>query len=67
MANLASRSASRAKAQQPCAIFDRVQFFSIWLGAGLFWSRSYATKDVRFRVEARVSMLKGVEDLVDTV
>ncbi|KAF3793522.1 Chaperonin [Nymphaea thermarum] len=35
--------------------------------ARLSWSRNYAAKDIRFGVEARALMLKGVEDLADTV
>ncbi|XP_022959286.1 chaperonin CPN60-1, mitochondrial [Cucurbita moschata] len=31
------------------------------------WSRNYAAKDVKFGVEARGLMLKGVEDLADAV
>lgn len=31
------------------------------------WSRNYAAKDIRFGVEARALMLKGVEELADAV
>lgn len=31
------------------------------------WSRNYAAKDIRFGVEARAVMLKGVEELADAV
>lgn len=33
----------------------------------LSWSRNYAAKDIRFGVEARASMLRGVEELADAV
>lgn len=33
----------------------------------LGWSRNYAAKDIRFGVEARALMLKGVEELVEVV
>ncbi|KAK4478252.1 hypothetical protein RD792_017537 [Penstemon davidsonii] len=33
----------------------------------LGWSRNYAAKDIRFGVEARALMLKGVEELADAV
>ncbi|PHT38535.1 Chaperonin CPN60-2, mitochondrial [Capsicum baccatum] len=33
----------------------------------LSWSRNYAAKDIRFGVEARALMLKGVEELADAV
>ncbi|PHU21465.1 Chaperonin CPN60-2, mitochondrial [Capsicum chinense] len=33
----------------------------------LNWSRNYAAKDIRFGVEARALMLKGVEELADAV
>lgn len=33
----------------------------------LGWNRNYAAKDIRFGVEARALMLKGVEDLADAV
>lgn len=31
------------------------------------WSRNYAAKDIRFGVEARALMLKGVEELAEAV
>lgn len=37
------------------------------VGSRLAWSRNYAAKDIRFGVEARAMMLKGVEDLADAV
>ncbi|URE47423.1 Chaperonin [Musa troglodytarum] len=37
------------------------------IGSRLGWSRNYAAKDIRFGVEARALMLKGVEDLSDAV
>ena len=33
----------------------------------LGWNRNYAAKDIRFGVEARSLMLKGVEDLAEAV
>ncbi|KAJ9176535.1 hypothetical protein P3X46_011838 [Hevea brasiliensis] len=37
------------------------------IGGRLTWSRNYAAKDIKFGVEARALMLKGVEDLADAV
>ncbi|KAG6488491.1 hypothetical protein ZIOFF_049734 [Zingiber officinale] len=37
------------------------------IGSRLGWSRNYAAKDIRFGVDARALMLKGVEDLADAV
>ncbi|XP_057959286.1 chaperonin CPN60-2, mitochondrial [Malania oleifera] len=37
------------------------------IGSRLSWNRNYAAKDVRFGVEARALMLKGVEELADAV
>ncbi|KAK6914208.1 Chaperonin Cpn60/GroEL/TCP-1 family [Dillenia turbinata] len=37
------------------------------IGSRLSWSRNYAAKDVKFGVEARALMLKGVEELADAV
>lgn len=31
------------------------------------WNRNYAAKDIKFGVEARALMLKGVEDLAEAV
>lgn len=31
------------------------------------WSRNYAAKDIKFGVEARALMLRGVEELADAV
>lgn len=37
------------------------------ISSRLGWSRNYAAKDIRFGVEARALMLKGVEDLAEAV
>ncbi|KAK1362649.1 chaperonin CPN60-2, mitochondrial [Heracleum sosnowskyi] len=37
------------------------------IGSRLHLSRNYAAKDIRFGVEARASMLRGVEELADAV
>lgn len=37
------------------------------IGSRLNWRRNYAAKDIRFGVDARALMLKGVEDLADAV
>ncbi|GJN30276.1 hypothetical protein PR202_gb18567 [Eleusine coracana subsp. coracana] len=37
------------------------------VGSRLAWSRNYAAKDIRFGVEARALMLRGVEELADAV
>ncbi|OAY55448.1 chaperonin CPN60-2, mitochondrial [Manihot esculenta] len=37
------------------------------IGSRLNWSRNYAAKDIKFGVEARALMLKGVEELADAV
>ncbi|CAL9759281.1 unnamed protein product [Musa acuminata subsp. burmannicoides] len=37
------------------------------IGSRVGWSRNYAAKDIRFGVEARALMLKGVEELADAV
>ncbi|KAJ4844842.1 hypothetical protein Tsubulata_017642 [Turnera subulata] len=37
------------------------------VGSRLNWSRNYAAKDIRFGVEARALMLRGVEELADAV
>ncbi|XP_057965112.1 chaperonin CPN60-2, mitochondrial-like [Malania oleifera] len=37
------------------------------IGGSLSWSRNYASKDIKFGVEARALMLKGVEELADAV
>ncbi|KAL4297073.1 hypothetical protein GQ457_12G001660 [Hibiscus cannabinus] len=36
-------------------------------GSRLSWNRNYAAKDIKFGVEARALMLKGVEELADAV
>lgn len=53
-ANLVSKaSAARSSSQQ--------------IGSRVGWNRNYAAKDIRFGVEARALMLKGVEELADAV
>ncbi|KAF7837376.1 chaperonin CPN60-2, mitochondrial [Senna tora] len=37
------------------------------VGSTLSWRRNYAAKDIKFGVEARAVMLKGVEELADAV
>jgi chaperonin GroEL len=37
------------------------------VGSRLAWSRNYAAKDIKFGVQARALMLKGVEELADAV
>ncbi|KAH6816135.1 heat shock protein 60 [Perilla frutescens var. frutescens] len=37
------------------------------IGSRVGWNRNYAAKDIRFGVEARALMLKGVEELADAV
>ncbi|XP_078433129.1 chaperonin CPN60-2, mitochondrial-like [Wolffia australiana] len=37
------------------------------IASRLRWSRGYAAKDIKFGVEARALMLRGVEDLADAV
>ncbi|XP_061337490.1 chaperonin CPN60-2, mitochondrial isoform X2 [Gastrolobium bilobum] len=37
------------------------------IGSRVRWSRNYAAKDIKFGVEARALMLKGVEELADAV
>ena len=37
------------------------------ISSRLGWSRNYAAKDIRFGVDARALMLKGVEDLAEAV
>lgn len=44
-----------------------VCLFGKQIGSRLNWSRDYAAKDIRFGVEARALMLKGVEELADAV
>ncbi|KAK8485232.1 hypothetical protein V6N13_054014 [Hibiscus sabdariffa] len=41
--------------------------FNVINGSRLSWNRNYAAKDIKFGVEARALMLKGVEELVDAV
>lgn len=57
--------------KNPCLCFSlylHVRFVCVvQIGSRLNWSRNYAAKDIRFGVEARASMLKGVEDLADAV
>lgn len=42
-------------------------WFLVQIGSRVSWSRNYAAKDIKFGVEARALMLKGVEDLADAV
>ena len=37
------------------------------VASSLAWSRNYAAKDIKFGVEARALMLRGVEELADAV
>nr|ABX76300.1 heat shock protein 60 [Ageratina adenophora] len=37
------------------------------IGSNLSWNRNYAAKDIKFGVEARALMLRGVEELADAV
>ncbi|KAK7278560.1 hypothetical protein RJT34_23592 [Clitoria ternatea] len=37
------------------------------IGSRVGWNRNYAAKDIKFGVEARALMLKGVEELADAV
>ncbi|KAL2994789.1 hypothetical protein AAZX31_10G182700 [Glycine max] len=37
------------------------------IGSRVSWNRNYAAKDIKFGVEARALMLKGVEELADAV
>ncbi|XP_047093027.1 chaperonin CPN60-1, mitochondrial [Lolium rigidum] len=37
------------------------------VGSRLAWSRNYAAKDIKFGVDARALMLRGVEELADAV
>ncbi|KAK1437356.1 hypothetical protein QVD17_03147 [Tagetes erecta] len=53
-ANIASKSRiARTNAQQ--------------IGSNLRWNRNYAAKDIKFGVDARALMLRGVEELADAV
>ncbi|KAF3457508.1 hypothetical protein FNV43_RR02166 [Rhamnella rubrinervis] len=45
----------------------RIARNSTQIGSRLSWSRNYGAKDIRFGVDARASMLKGVEELADAV
>jgi chaperonin GroEL len=40
---------------------------AVQVGSRLSWSRNYAAKDIKFGVEARTLMLRGVEELADAV
>lgn len=42
-------------------------FWRVQIGSRLSWTRNYAAKDIRFGVDARALMLKGVEELADAV
>jgi chaperonin GroEL len=37
------------------------------VASSLAWSRNYAAKDIKFGVQARALMLRGVEELADAV
>ncbi|GAU16915.1 hypothetical protein TSUD_36730, partial [Trifolium subterraneum] len=37
------------------------------IGSRVAWSRNYAAKEIKFGVEARALMLKGVEELAEAV
>lgn len=51
-----------------CCMVDLFYFGgSMQIGGRLGWRRNYAAKDIRFGVEARALMLKGVEELADAV
>ncbi|RZC56352.1 hypothetical protein C5167_015218 [Papaver somniferum] len=54
VANLASKARIAKNASQQ-------------IGTRASWTRNYAAKDIKFGVEARAMMLKGVEDLADAV
>ncbi|RLN40147.1 chaperonin CPN60-1, mitochondrial [Panicum miliaceum] len=40
---------------------------ALQVGSRLAWSRNYAAKDIKFGVQARALMLRGVEELADAV
>lgn len=40
---------------------------NIQIGSRISWRRNYAAKDIKFGVEARSLMLRGVEELADAV
>ncbi|XP_026435854.1 chaperonin CPN60-2, mitochondrial isoform X1 [Papaver somniferum] len=54
VANLASKARIARNASQQ-------------IGSRASWTRNYSAKDIKFGVEARAMMLKGVEDLADAV
>ncbi|TYI66446.1 hypothetical protein E1A91_D09G224400v1 [Gossypium mustelinum] len=58
MYRLASSLASKARAARNT---------TYQTGSRLSWNRNYAAKDIKFGVEARALMLKGVEELSDAV
>lgn len=39
----------------------------VQIGSRAVWKRNYAAKDIKFGVEARALMLRGVEELADAV
>ncbi|KAA3454745.1 Chaperonin CPN60-2, mitochondrial [Gossypium australe] len=64
--------ASKELDKLPTANFDQkigVQIIqnALKIGSRLSWNRNYAAKDIKFGVEARALMLKGVEELSDAV
>ncbi|XP_038722396.1 chaperonin CPN60-2, mitochondrial [Tripterygium wilfordii] len=58
MYRLTSSLASKSRVVRTCAQ---------QVGSRLNWSRNYAAKDIRYGVEARALMLRGVEELADAV
>ncbi|KAE9589792.1 putative chaperonin Cpn60/TCP-1 family, groEL-like apical domain, groEL-like equatorial [Lupinus albus] len=58
MYRFATSLASKARFARSC---------SQQIGSRVSWSRNYAAKDIKFGVEARALMLKGVEELADAV
>jgi chaperonin GroEL len=58
MYRLVSNVASKARIARKC---------TSQIGSRLNSTRNYAAKDIRFGVEARALMLRGVEDLADAV
>ena len=40
---------------------------NVQIGSRISWRRNYAAKDIKFGVEARSLMLRGVEELADAV
>ncbi|KAL4178940.1 hypothetical protein AMTRI_Chr13g117660 [Amborella trichopoda] len=46
---------------------SRIRNTSSQIGSRVNWNRNYAARDIRFGIDARALMLKGVEDLADAV